>query len=136
MKTQVIVAAMLAFLALDTWAQAKSVKIVFDMSSKDTLAHRTVVRHALLMANSYPQSQFEVVVFSDALPMVVRGKSTVEAGILELAEKKNITFKACAIAMKGNHISKDQLLPGVEVVPDGLIELVTKQGQGWGYIKE
>jgi intracellular sulfur oxidation DsrE/DsrF family protein len=38
--------------------------------------------------------------------------------------------------MKRNQVEKDQLLPGVVVVADAIIEIATKQGDGWGYIKE
>jgi intracellular sulfur oxidation DsrE/DsrF family protein len=41
----------------------------------------------------------------------------------------------CAIALKNNDLEKSQLLPGVQVVPDGIYELVSKQQQHWGYIK-
>jgi len=41
----------------------------------------------------------------------------------------------CAIAMRNNNIEKSQFVPGVQTVPDGLHELVTKQQEHWGYIK-
>jgi hypothetical protein len=118
------------------WAQEKPVKIVFDISNRDTLAHQTVLRHVTLMASSYPESQFEVVVYGAALPMVISGESSVEQGVRAMATNKNVTFKACEITMKRHHIEPGQLLPGVGIVPDALIEIVTKQGEGWGYIKE
>jgi uncharacterized protein len=37
--------------------------------------------------------------------------------------------------MKRHNVDKTQLLPGVEVVPDAIFEIVTKQSEGWGYIK-
>lgn len=39
------------------------------------------------------------------------------------------------MTMKRNNIDKSQLVPGVEVVPDGIYEIVSKQQAGWGYIK-
>jgi intracellular sulfur oxidation DsrE/DsrF family protein len=39
------------------------------------------------------------------------------------------------VALKNNHVDKSQLLPGVETVPDGIYEIISKQKQGWGYIK-
>jgi hypothetical protein len=38
--------------------------------------------------------------------------------------------------MKRHGITENQLLPGVDVVPDAIIEIVGKQQEGWGYIKE
>jgi intracellular sulfur oxidation DsrE/DsrF family protein len=37
--------------------------------------------------------------------------------------------------MKRYNIDKTQLLPGVEVVDDGIWEIIQKQQEGWGYIK-
>jgi len=32
-------------------------------------------------------------------------------------------------------VDKSQLLPNVQIVPDGIGEIVAKQNAGWGYIK-
>jgi intracellular sulfur oxidation DsrE/DsrF family protein len=37
--------------------------------------------------------------------------------------------------MRNQKIERSQLLPKVEVVPDGIGELVARQRAGWGYIK-
>jgi intracellular sulfur oxidation DsrE/DsrF family protein len=37
--------------------------------------------------------------------------------------------------MKNQQLDKSQLLANVEIVPDGIGELVAKQSAGWGYIK-
>jgi intracellular sulfur oxidation DsrE/DsrF family protein len=39
------------------------------------------------------------------------------------------------VAMKKHQIDKSMLLPGVEIVADGIYEIITKQREGWGYIK-
>jgi len=117
-------------------AQTKPVKILFDVTSKDTLDHQTVLRHVSMMAKAYPESTFEVVVYGGALPMLVKDKSTIEDGIKPLAANKNVSFKVCAATMKRYNVDKSQLITGVEVVEDAIMEIVTKQGQGWGYIKE
>lgn len=133
---KILITFILTLSALFSFAQPQPVKIVFDISSGDTLAHQNALRHASLMAKSYPASQFEVVVYGGALPMVVKGQSTITKGLQALESNKNVVFKVCAITMKRYNIDKTQLLSHVEVVPDGLIEIVTKQGEGWGYIKE
>jgi hypothetical protein len=37
--------------------------------------------------------------------------------------------------MKSQKVDVSQLLPGVQTVPDGIYEIITKQKEGWGYIK-
>jgi uncharacterized protein len=117
-------------------SQTKPVKVIFDVTSKDTLIHQVVLRHVSLMAKSYPESLFEVVVYGGALPMFVKNQSTISKGVQALESNKNVSFKVCAVTMKRYNVDVSQLLPKVEVVADGIMEIVTKQGEGWAYIKE
>lgn len=117
-------------------AQVKPVKVVFDITSGDTLTHQAVLRHVSGMAKAYPQSTFEVVIYGGALPMVLKNKSTVSKGIQKLENYPNVSFKVCEETMKRFNVDKTQLLSSVGTVPDAIIEIVTRQGEGWGYIKE
>jgi uncharacterized protein len=130
--------ALLALVALAqlSIAQTKPAKIVFDVTSKDTLVHETVLRHVKGLADTHPDAMLEVVVYGGALPMLLTEKSSEAAKVQELAKLKNISFKACEGTMKRYNVTKAQLLPGVGTVPDAIIEIVQKQGEGWGYIKE
>ena len=119
-----------------SWAQSKPLRIVFDVTSKDTLIHQAAVRHVSAEAKAHPEGLFEVVIYSGALNMVVKDKSVVASGIQQLAGLKNVSFKVCSETMQRYKVDKSQLLPGVDVVPDGIVEIVEKQGEGWGYIKE
>jgi uncharacterized protein len=38
--------------------------------------------------------------------------------------------------MKRYKVNESQLIVGVEIVPDGILEIVQRQAEGWGYIKE
>lgn len=117
-------------------AQAKPVRIVFDITSKDTLTHQAVVRHVTGMSKAYPDSKFEVVVYGGALPMLVKDQSSVAESIQQLAGNNNVTFMVCNQTMNRYHVDKAQLLNNVTIVPDAIIQIVTRQGEGWGYIKE
>jgi intracellular sulfur oxidation DsrE/DsrF family protein len=118
------------------YAQDKPVKILFDVTSKDSLTHQAVLRHVKAMASSYTTSNFEVVVYGGAISMFVKDQSTVSNDIETVSTNKNVTFAVCAQTMKRYNIDKSQLLPGIVIVPDAIMEIVTKQGEGWGYIKE
>jgi uncharacterized protein len=133
---KIIIAFALQMIVFAAVAQTSPVKVIFDITSKDTLAHQGALRHMALMANSYPQSTFVLVVYGSALPMFVKGQSTIEKAMAPLIGNKNISFKVCSSTMKRSSVDKTQLVAGVEVVPDAILEIVTKQGEGWGYIKE
>jgi intracellular sulfur oxidation DsrE/DsrF family protein len=38
--------------------------------------------------------------------------------------------------MKRHKVDVSQLIPGVTTVPDGILEIIKRQSEGWGYIKE
>ncbi len=118
------------------YPQSKPVNIVFDVTSADPSTHQSTLRHVKVMSANYPSSKFEVVVYSGSIEMVLKDKSTVADDIVSLADNKNVMFKVCAMTMKRHEIDESELLPNVEVVPDGILEIVTKQSEGWGYIKE
>lgn len=116
-------------------AQTAPYKVVFDITSGDTAAHKTVIRQMKGISQSRPDAQLEVAIYGDALAMAMKDKSIIADAIQELSSNKKASFKVCAATMKRHNIDKSQLLPGVEVVPDAIFEIVTKQHEGWGYIK-
>lgn len=117
-------------------AQEKPIQIVFDVTTGDEATHQATIRHVTMMSESYPESEFEVVVFSKSINMVLAEKSVVKDEIEKLAANDNVSFKVCAVTMKRNEVTEKDLIKGVESVPDGIMEIVSKQQAGWGYIKE
>jgi intracellular sulfur oxidation DsrE/DsrF family protein len=116
-------------------AQQSDYKVLFDLTSRDSVDQKNVVRWLKEISEGNPGAKMEVVMYGKGLELVVKDKSYVSEDIGRLSENKNISFKVCAIAMKNNNISKDQLLAGIDVVPDGIYEIISKQREGWGYIK-
>ncbi len=116
-------------------AQRADYKVVFDLTSRDTIDQKNVIRWLKEITESNPEAKLEVVMYSKGLELAVKDKSYVADEVTRLAANKNITFSVCAIAMKNNNITGDQLLPGIHVVPDGIYEIIAKQREGWGYIK-
>jgi uncharacterized protein len=127
---------LVAIIPLSPVAQNKPVKIVFDVTSADSLTHQAVIRHVTMMASAYPDSNFEVVVYGGSLPMFVKDKSTVSKGIQQLVNNPKVSFRVCEQTMKRYNVEKSQLIAGVQTVPDGILEIVNKQAEGWAYIKE
>ena len=116
-------------------AQSKPYNIVFDITTSDTAAHARVIRWAKGIVESHPDAKVEIVFYGRSLDMVVKDKSVVAADVIKLGTEKKVTFAACEHAMKVLNIDKNQLLSGVTTVPDALYELVTRQSEGFGYIK-
>ncbi len=117
-------------------AQEKPVKIVFDVTSNSTKVHESAMRHVKMMAEAYPDSKFELVMYSGAYEMAVKDQSAVADVMEALAKNENIDFVVCQASLNRHNIEAAQLITGVRAVPDGILEIIQKQGLGWGYIKE
>ena len=116
-------------------AQPKPYKVVFDLTSADPMDQRAVLRWIKEVSSVNPKTEMEVVMYARGLDLVVSGKSTMAPEVAEAIKASHATFSVCAIAMKNQQVDKSQLLPGVQVVPDGIGEIVARQSAGWGYIK-
>lgn len=109
--------------------------VAFDLTSRDSVDQAATVRWIKEVSTASPDAKMEVVMYGKGFEIVMPDRTKVLAGVKEAIANPNVKFKICAIAMKNNNITPDQLLPGVEIVPDGIRELVTRQQEHWGYIK-
>lgn len=110
-------------------------KVVFDLTSRDTNDHKMAIRWVNEVLKAEPTAQVEVVFFGQSLDMITKNKSVVADAITKISANKNASFKVCRVAMKAHNIEMDQLVAGVQTVPDGIYEIISKQRKGWGYIK-
>ena len=117
-------------------SQERPVKIVFDVTSADPSVHQSAMRHIAMMSSQYPESEFEMVIYSGSIDMVVKDKSSVQKELEMLVSKNNVSFKVCEMTLNRHKLEMSNLIPGVETVPDGILEIIMKQQAGWGYIKE
>ena len=133
MKKHIVFTTFFLLVSSFLFAQSQDYNVVFDITSKDTAAQQTVVRQASGILKANPNAKVEVVVYGGALDLVTKDKSVAASAIQELAKKASI--RVCNITMQRYKVDKSQLIPGVKTVPDGIYEIVTRQKQGWGYIK-
>jgi uncharacterized protein len=117
------------------YAQNADYKVVFDMTSKDTVNQQAVVRQVTLIRQTNPAASLEVVVYGQGLDLVVKNRSSQQPALEKLLAEKKVAVKVCAATMKRHNIEPSMLVPGVEVVPDGIYEIIQKQREGYGYIK-
>ena len=110
-------------------------RVVFDLTSRDTLEQRAVLRWIREVSEASPDAQMEVVMYAKGFELVMPDRSPYANEVKEAMKNPKISFKVCAIALKNNNVDKSQLLPGVQTVPDGIHEIVMKQQENWGYIK-
>ena len=110
-------------------------RVAFDLTSRDSLDQRAVLRWIKEVSAANPKAEMEVVMYGKGFEMVMPERSALIADVKGAMANPNVSFKVCEIAMKNNNIAKSQLLAGVQTVPDGIYELISKQQEHWGYIK-
>ncbi|HEV3224828.1 MAG TPA: DsrE family protein [Puia sp.] len=135
MKKNIVFIITIMLMSVFVNAQVSNYKVVFDMSSKDTINQQAIIREIGLITGATPDAKLEVVIYGQGLDLVVKDRSPQQTAVQKLIADNKASFKVCAMTMKRNNIDKSQLVPGVEVVPDGIYEIISKQQQGWGYIK-
>jgi intracellular sulfur oxidation DsrE/DsrF family protein len=133
---RILVVGLLAALTLGfVQAQRQPYRVVFDLTSRDTLEQKAVLRWIKEVSTVAPNAQMEVVMYAKGFELVMPDRSAFAAEVKEAMKNPNVAFRVCAIALKNNNVDKSQLLPGVQTVPDGIYEIVSKQQDHWGYIK-
>ena len=135
MKRLLLVGAILLAIVTPLLAQTKPYNVVFDLTTGDSATHQRVIRWINGIIVGYPDAKIEVVFYGKALPMVETAQSSVASEVKKLAAGKNVIFTVCEQAMKIHNVEKSMLIPGVRTVPDAIYELISKQADGYGYIK-
>ena len=116
-------------------AQKTDYRVVFDMTSKDTINQQAVLRQVQGIKAAHPDAQLEVVMYGDGSDLVVKNLSSQPLIVQQLITDHKVKFAVCAMTLKRKNIDKKQLIEGVDIVDDGIYEIIKRQGEGWGYIK-
>ena len=116
-------------------AQDKSYRVVFDLTSRDTLDQKAVMRWVGEISAANPEARLEVVMYGKGFELVMPEKSAFMTELNSAMKNPNVSFKVCQAALKNNNVDKSRILADVRTVPDGIYEILMKQREGWGYIK-
>lgn len=109
-------------------------KIIFQITTEDTLAQKALMKQLNNILTLAPDTKLEVVCHGPGLNMLVSGKTIVQDKVQQM-KKKGVEFVACEFSMSERNIPKDKIIPEAGFVKGGIIEIVTKQEEGWSYIK-
>ena len=116
-------------------AEGKKVhRIIFQLSTPDTAAHRALTRQLNNLLGYWPAAEIEVVVHNKGMAMLQKEKTTIQPELTAL-KAKGVTFLACENTLKQQKIDKSQIVAESGFVPGGLVQVVTRQEQGWAYLK-
>ena len=114
-------------------AQQKAHRVLFALTSADSIDWHLTLGNIANLLKGMPDAEIELVAYGGGINFVKKG-SAAEADIKHL-EEEHVQFVACHNSMVFNHLTAADLVEGVGVVPSGIVEVVTRQEQGWSYIK-
>jgi intracellular sulfur oxidation DsrE/DsrF family protein len=109
-------------------------KIIFQLSSGDTMSHKALIKQLGNILSVAPDTKIEIVCHGPGLDFLVKDKSVVVAKLGDFKEK-GVVFNACEFSMKERNVDKSRIVAEATYVPAGIIAIVSKQEQGWSYIK-
>ncbi len=134
MKFLIVFLITLSFTASAQVVDNKVHKLVMQFTVGDSTEQASVVAQAANIRASWPKAQIEIVCHSSGLDLLISNKTKVSKQVAELASQ-GVVFAACNNTMKRRKLTKEDLLPTAVVVPSAMIELVSKQEEGWAYVK-
>ena len=124
-------------------SMAEKIHIAFHVDENDPAVMNMALNNAQNVQNYYAaqgdEAVIEIVAYGPGLNMFVAGKSPVADRISTMSmEIDDITFSACG----NTHRKMSQkagtdvaLLPEAQIVPSGVVQLVTLQQKGYAYIR-
>jgi intracellular sulfur oxidation DsrE/DsrF family protein len=112
----------------------EKLKVVFQLTSNDTLVHKALVKQLNNLLTAAPNVRAEVVCHNNGISFLQSAVTKQSAGISELAAK-GIDFVACENTLRERKIKKEDLVDDIRTVPAGLVEIILKQKDNWAYIK-
>lgn len=126
-----------------TAAQEKKHRVALHVDENDEAKMNLALNNATNVTELYTQKgeevDIEIVTYGPGLHMLRADTSPVKERIKSFTESMpNVAFAACANTMAGmkKREGKDiPLLPGMQVVPAGVVHLIERQEQGWSYVK-
>jgi intracellular sulfur oxidation DsrE/DsrF family protein len=109
-------------------------KIVFQLITADTTAHKAFMKQLNNIHKVSPNSDIQVVVHGPAIQAFEQSKSVISIQV-ENAIKRGVVFSICEFSLQERKVAKDQLLANLFFVKAGIIHIVELQEKNYCYIK-
>lgn len=116
-------------------AKTKAHRVLFALSSADEADWQLTLNNMrnLISGMAPEQVDIEVVAYGPGIAFLKKGGPDTAA--IQKLESPHMHFIACGSAMKKEHLEAADLVPGIEIVPAGIVEVMRKQELGWTYVK-
>ncbi len=130
--------AALATLLLSVHAQSTGAKrqgIVIQVSDNDPAKWNLALNNAKNLQDDVGAAnvEIEIVAYGPGISML-KLESPTGSRIADAA-KAGIKVTACENTMRGQKLTKEDMLAGISYVPAGVTEIMKKQHEGWAYLR-
>lgn len=124
-------------------ALAETHRVAFHVDENDPQVMNMTLNNVNNLIAYYAEQgddvEVQVVTYGPGLHMLREDTSPVAPRIAQMAlEHENVTFQACNNTLQGMQRQAGHdiaLLSEANIVPSGVVQLVTLQEQGWSYIR-
>lgn len=109
-------------------------KVVFQVSEGDPKNWNLTLNNAKNVRQELGEkAEIEIVVYGPGIGMLKMDSPV--ASRIDEAQASGVKVVACENTMKGQKLTKEDMLPTISYVPAGVVELMKKQREGYAYIR-
>jgi len=111
-------------------------RIMLQLTSDAPKDINNLLHNAVNLQKFYGQDQVQIVVVAYGAGMqALYAKTSPVVDRVRSLMQYDIQFIGCGNTMETTHRTRDELIPGVEVVTAGIAEIVERQLRGWVYVR-
>lgn len=109
--------------------------VVFHVTDSDPVKWNQVLNNAGNLKKNIGKDNVDIEVVANGPGLDMMKLESQVSNRISDALNNGIVLMACGATMKAANLTEKDLLPGITVVPGGVIEIMQKQEAGWTYLK-
>jgi intracellular sulfur oxidation DsrE/DsrF family protein len=115
-------------------SETEPLKIVIQVTSDDTLVHKSVIRQLGNITSVDSTLKIEVVCHGPGIEFIHKEK-TLLGDKIKMFTEKGVVFNGCEFTLKERKIEKSKILETANFVQSALLHIAKRQQMGWSYVK-
>jgi uncharacterized protein len=133
--TAIVFATALPAAAQQPQATPQRARVVIQVSDADPAKWNLALNNAKNIQTDLGAANVDVEVVTYGPGIDMLKLDSVAAGRIADATKAGVSVVACENTMRNQKLTKSDMLNGISYVPAGVVEIMSRQQQGWAYIR-
>ncbi len=133
--TAIVSATALPAAAQQPQATPQRARVVIQVSDADPAKWNLALNNAKNIQTDLGAANVDVEVVTYGPGIDMLKLDSVAAGRIADATKAGVSVVACENTMRNQKLTKSDMLNGISYVPAGVVEIMSRQQQGWAYIR-